>query len=90
LNVTSTTGSDAAHERGCVLRLTHTFEDRLKAARDGAGWHLCLDALSTSLAGRPRPQRGTGPRLPNGWSQLNRDYQERFGISAREATPPPH
>jgi uncharacterized protein YndB with AHSA1/START domain len=78
-----------AHESGCVLRLTHTFDDRLKAARDGAGWHLCLDALSSSLEGVSKPQRGTDPGLPDRWSELNRDYQERFGISAREATPPP-
>src|ERR1700691_1361038 len=24
---------------GCLLRLTHLFDDRFKAARDGAGWH---------------------------------------------------
>ncbi len=79
----------AAHADGCVLRLTHIFDDRLKAARDAAGWHLCLDALASSLAGVSRPQRGTGPRLPDGWSGLNGDYEERFGISPREATPPP-
>ncbi len=50
---------------------------------------FCLDALSSSLAGVSRPQRGAGPRVPDGWSELNSDYQERFGISARESTPPP-
>jgi uncharacterized protein YndB with AHSA1/START domain len=79
----------AAHEHGCVLRLTHIFDDRLKAARDAAGWDLCLDALAGSLAGVSRPQRGTGPSLPDGWSALNSQYQERFGIAAGEATPPP-
>lgn len=53
---------------GCLLRLTHTFDDRFKAARDATGWHLCLDALSSSLDQLPRPQRGVGPRLPEGWS----------------------
>ena len=75
----------AAHEDGCVLRLTHIFDDRLKAARDAAGWDLCLQALASSLAGDSRPQRGAG----DGWSALNGDYEERFGISPREATPPP-
>jgi uncharacterized protein YndB with AHSA1/START domain len=74
---------------GCLLRLTHTFDDRLKAAHDAAGWHLCLDALTSSLQGFARAQRGAIPRLPEGWSELNSDYQQRFGIAARDATPPP-
>ena len=36
---------------GCLLVLTHTFDDRFKAARDAAGWHVCLDALAATLAG---------------------------------------
>jgi uncharacterized protein YndB with AHSA1/START domain len=78
-----------AREDGCLLKLTHTFDERLKAARDAAGWHLCLDALSDSLERLSRPRRGSGERLPEGWGELNRDYQERFGISAEQATPPP-
>jgi uncharacterized protein YndB with AHSA1/START domain len=78
-----------AHEDGCLLRLTHTFDDRFKAARDAAGWHLCLAALSDSLQRLSRPRRGSGKRLPEGWSELNRDYQERFGITLEQATPPP-
>ncbi len=74
---------------GCVLRLTHTFEDRFKAARDAAGWHLCLGALSSSLESNPRPQRGHEPRLPTGWRELNHEYEERFEIPPEQATPPP-
>jgi uncharacterized protein YndB with AHSA1/START domain len=74
---------------GCVLRLTHIFDDRLKAARDASGWHLCLDALSSSLDADPRPQRGSEPHLPLGWHELNREYQRRFGIAPEQATPPP-
>jgi uncharacterized protein YndB with AHSA1/START domain len=77
------------HGGGCLLRLTHTFDDRFKAARDAAGWHMCLDALASSLAGSSRPQRGTGARLPEGWGELNGDYQARFGIAPGQATPPP-
>jgi uncharacterized protein YndB with AHSA1/START domain len=76
-------------EGGCLLRLTHIFEDRFKAARDGSGWHLCLRALESSLAGVRAPQHGTGERLPAGWEELNAQYQRRFGISAEQATPPP-
>ena len=76
------------HDDGCVLTLVHTFDDRLKAARDGAGWHVCLDALATELAGAPRPP-GHDPDEPGPWTGLNAEYQGRFGISPEEATPPP-
>ncbi|HEY4809553.1 MAG TPA: SRPBCC family protein [Solirubrobacteraceae bacterium] len=74
---------------GCVLRLTHVFDDRFKAARDGTGWHMCLAALSESLDGSPQPKRGSAPHLPEGWEELNREYQQRFGIAPEQATPPP-
>ncbi len=67
----------ADEDGGCVLSLTHLFDDRFKAARDGAGWHLCLDALASSLAGEEmaKPRRSAEPRLPEGWSELNGAYQ---------------
>jgi uncharacterized protein YndB with AHSA1/START domain len=34
---------------GCVLVFTDTLAERGKAARDGAGWHVCLDALDARL-----------------------------------------
>jgi uncharacterized protein YndB with AHSA1/START domain len=75
------------HDDGCLLVLVHSFDDRLKAARDGAGWHLCLDSLAQDLDG------GSPGGVPDGsepsWAQLNGVYQERFGISPEEATPPP-
>ena len=78
-----------ASDGGCVLTLTHVFEDRFKAARDAAGWHQCLDSLSGSLAAYPRPQRGSAAGLPPGWPELNAEYEKRFGISPEQATPPP-
>jgi uncharacterized protein YndB with AHSA1/START domain len=74
---------------GCLLILTHTFEDRLKAARDAAGWHMCLDALAGSLAGRPGTAPADGPRIPEGWAALNAEYERRFGIAHEQATRPP-
>ena len=71
------------HDEGCLLVLVHSFEDRLKAARDGAGWHVCLDSLSVTLAGGDPPEESA-------WSELNDEYQRSFGISPEEATPPPH
>jgi uncharacterized protein YndB with AHSA1/START domain len=73
------------HDDGCLLVLTHTFDDRFKAARDAAGWHVCLDALSAALAGAE-----TSPdMLTEGWSELNSAYEDRFGIPPEKATPPP-
>ncbi len=78
------------HDDGCLLTLTHSFDDRFKAARDAAGWDICLAALSTSLdGGKVEREIGDGERLPRGWSELNSAYQERFEISPEEATPPP-
>ncbi len=76
-------------EGGCLLTLEHTFADRLKAARDGAGWHICLTALGALLDGASVPERGSARRLPEGWSELNSDYQRRFGIAPDDATPVP-
>lgn len=78
-----------AHDDGCVLVLSHTFDDQLKAARDAAGWHVCLDALSATLEGRRPPHGENDERLPSGWRELNTRYEERFGIPPEEATPPP-
>jgi uncharacterized protein YndB with AHSA1/START domain len=77
------------HDDGCLLRLLHTFDDRFKAARDAAGWELCLEALESSLESEPHPRHGHGPRLPQNWKELNRGYEERFGIPPEKATPPP-
>lgn len=35
---------------GCVLRLEVTVAEHGKAARDGAGWHVCLDRLCADMA----------------------------------------
>jgi uncharacterized protein YndB with AHSA1/START domain len=74
---------------GCLLTLEHSFDDRLKAARDGAGWHICLAALSALLDGGAVPETGSARELPQGWSELNDGYQRRFGIAPGEATPVP-
>ena len=74
---------------GCLLILTHTFDDRYKAARDAAGWHLCLDALSASLDGGSDMSLEDAMKHGQDWRELNDAYEERFGISPEEATPPP-
>jgi hypothetical protein len=72
-----------------VLTLEHSFADRFKAARDGAGWHICLTALEALVDGGELPERGSPQHLPGGWSELNADYQRRFGIAPEQATPVP-
>lgn len=80
-----------AHDDGCLLVLEHTFDDRFAAARDAAGWHLCLDALAASLAGSEAQAPHTGDAaIPAGWRELNSAYEQRFGIPADKATPPGH
>jgi uncharacterized protein YndB with AHSA1/START domain len=74
---------------GCLLTLEHSFADRFKAARDGAGWHVCLVALDRLLDGAEVPEKGSARRLPEGWSELNAEYQRRFGIAPEQATPIP-
>lgn len=78
-----------AHQQGCRLVLTHIFDDRMKAARDAAGWHLCLAALSGSLDGDASKSSEPAQQLPGGWSELNAEYEQRFGIPHEQATPPP-
>jgi predicted 3-demethylubiquinone-9 3-methyltransferase (glyoxalase superfamily)/uncharacterized protein YndB with AHSA1/START domain len=74
---------------GTLLTLTHAFDDRLKAARDAAGWDLCLAALGRALGG-DRALAPTGERaLLGDWDELNHAYQERFGIPAERAAKPP-
>jgi uncharacterized protein YndB with AHSA1/START domain len=74
---------------GCLLTLEHSFDDRFKAARDGAGWHTCLTALARHTDGREPAVRGGPQQPPDGWSELNAEYQRRFGIAPEDATPIP-
>ncbi|HEY4428593.1 MAG TPA: SRPBCC family protein [Solirubrobacteraceae bacterium] len=77
------------HPEGSRLTLTHSFDDRFKAARDAAGWELCLAALMASLDGVAPPPAAGPDEVPPGWRELNSDYERRFGIAPEHATPPP-
>jgi uncharacterized protein YndB with AHSA1/START domain len=57
-------------ENACVLRLTVLLDEREKAARDGAGWHVCLDRLGRQLAGAEAGGR-------EDWRDLYEEYQRR-------------
>ncbi|WP_203916672.1 SRPBCC family protein [Rugosimonospora africana] len=68
---------------GTVLTLLDLFDEQGKAARDAAGWHVCLDLLGVHLDGEPAPD----DRL-SGWAQANADYTARFGPEAATIGPP--
>ncbi len=71
-------------EHGCVLTLLDTFAELGKAARDGAGWHVCLDALGRSLADEPSPSTTVVA-----WRDLHPGYVAEFGPEASTIGPPP-
>ena len=68
---------------GSVLTLLNTFDEQGKAARDGAGWHACLDALAEHLDGAAAPERPE-----ERWARLHDAYRERFGPAASTIGPP--
>jgi len=68
---------------GSVLTLVNTFDEHGKAARDGAGWHACLDALAEHLDGTPAPEPPA-----DRWARLHETYRDRFGPEASTIGPP--
>ena len=66
-----------------LLILSDTLDEQGKAARDGAGWHTCLDALALQMAGDPDPRRALRT-----WSEVHPGYVERFGPAASTIGPP--
>jgi uncharacterized protein YndB with AHSA1/START domain len=69
--------------KGCLLILTASFEEVGKAARDGAGWHACLDQLAEHMIG-VTSELTPGSR----WSVIHRHYVERFPAEASTIGPP--
>jgi uncharacterized protein YndB with AHSA1/START domain len=68
---------------GTVLEFTDTFDEIGKGARDGAGWHACLDLLTYAVAAEPAP-----------WSSADRfglvhpGYVQRLGAELSTIGPP--
>jgi uncharacterized protein YndB with AHSA1/START domain len=69
----------AGSEDACVLRLTVLLDSREKAARDAAGWHVCLDRLGRQLA-------GAEPGGRDDWRERYEEYQRR-GVPAGAPIP---
>ena len=68
---------------GTLLTLTDTFGDLGKAARDGAGWHECLDRLAADLDGAAPPPWGER------WREVHPRYVTYLGPDAATLGPPP-
>lgn len=66
---------------GCLLVFTQVIDEQGRAARDGAGWHVCLDHLAARLD-------GTEPPPPDTWRQVHAGYVSRFGPEAATIGPP--
>ena len=64
---------------GTLLTLLDTFDEQGKAARDAAGWHVCLDALESSLDGR---------KSASEWKAVHPRYVAEFGAEASTIDPP--
>lgn len=57
---------------GTVLTLLDTLEELGKAARDGAGWHLCLDSPARHLAGEGPATEPWQPVYASSWNASDR------------------
>ena len=68
---------------GTLLTLLDTLEERGKAARDGAGWHTCLDSLEAALAG----DEAARDRMSS-WNEVHPRYVESFGPEGATIGPP--
>jgi len=71
------------HETGTELTLIDMLAERGKAARDGAGWHACLDQLAYHLDGEAAPWSSE-----ERWGQVHDSYVEGFGPEAATIGPP--
>jgi uncharacterized protein YndB with AHSA1/START domain len=73
-----------AEQGETVLDLTVRLGEVGKAARDGAGWHACLDLLACEVAARPAPWTSS-----DRWRQVRQAYIDSFGPEASRLGPPP-
>jgi uncharacterized protein YndB with AHSA1/START domain len=68
---------------GTRLTLLDTLNAVGKAARDGAGWHICLDDLAYHLAGAVAPASAT-----DRWRAVHPAYVASLGPEAATVGPP--
>jgi uncharacterized protein YndB with AHSA1/START domain len=70
-------------EDACVLRLTVLLDSPEKAARDSAGWHVCLDRLARLVTGEDAPAVAG---VNEDWRRLYGEYRRR-GVPAGAPIP---
>lgn len=70
-------------DEGCLLRFSVVLDERGKAARDGAGWHDCLEHLGLHLDGVEAT-----PGTYETWRDVQPEYERRFGPEASSIGPP--
>jgi uncharacterized protein YndB with AHSA1/START domain len=70
-------------EDGTLLTLYDTFDELGKAARDAAGWHVCLDLLEGHIKGEAPPADRGGA-----WKGVHARYVEILGPEAATMGPP--
>ena len=68
---------------GTQLTLLDTIEELGKAARDGAGWHVCLEQLGHALDGSSAPSSSS-----QRWREVHASYVEQLGPAAATIGPP--
>jgi uncharacterized protein YndB with AHSA1/START domain len=68
---------------GTLLTLTASFAELGRAARDAAGWHVCLDRLGYCLDDAAAPWTQT-----DRWRGVHSEYVARFGPEAATVGPP--
>jgi uncharacterized protein YndB with AHSA1/START domain len=73
-----------AVDDGSLLRFTCVFDERERAARDAAGWHVCLQRLQEHLGGARTPSPSS--QATPDWRALYEDYQRR-GLPAGAPLP---
>lgn len=65
-------------ESGTRLRLSHTMPGPEWAARNAAGWHVCLDSADLLLAGTPQGRAVGDDALAHGWQDLHDAYETKL------------
>ena len=75
--------AEAAHGT-TTLRFTVALDTKDKAARDAAGWHVCLDRLERSLVDKDTEAPGGAPT--GEWRDHYEEYQRR-GLPADAPIP---
>jgi uncharacterized protein YndB with AHSA1/START domain len=75
-----------AFGRGTRLTLWHNI-DRRFISMGAAGWHICFDVLDRLLSGTPIGRLVGGGAMKFGWSRLNSEYAQQFGIEVPNRPP---